>query len=76
MLKLNYNKYSFAVKLTHYLGHKAYEPGTDTFRNVVAHFGEHLVAEDGTINRKILGGIVFGDQAKLKELTYVCSFFV
>lgn len=58
-----------ARQLTSFLGHKAYEPGTETFRKVVAHFGEHIVAEDGTINRRVLGGIVFGDQVKMKELT-------
>lgn len=56
-------------RFTFRAGHKAYEPGTDTFHKVVAHFGQHIVAEDGTINRRVLGGIVFGDQAKMKELT-------
>ena len=37
------------------LGHRTYDPGTDTFRAVVAAFGDDLVAPDGTIDRKVLG---------------------
>ena len=51
------------------LGHQTYEPGTDTFRAVVAAFGDELVAEDGTIDRRVLGGKVFGKPEELKRLT-------
>lgn len=51
------------------LGHQTYEPGTDTFRAVVAAFGDELVAEDGTIDRRVLGGKVFGKPDELKRLT-------
>lgn len=51
------------------LGHRTYEPGTDTFRAVVETFGEDLVASDGTIDRKVLGGKVFGKPEELKKLT-------
>ncbi|MCA9852389.1 MAG: dephospho-CoA kinase, partial [Dehalococcoidia bacterium] len=45
------------------------EPGTDTFAAVVATFGEDLVADDGTIDRRVLGGKVFGKPDELKKLT-------
>ena len=46
-------------------GHRAYEPGTDAFAAVVAEFGEDLVvAEDGNIDRKVLGSKVFGDDGE------------
>lgn len=51
------------------LGHRTYDPGTDTFRAVIAAFGDELVAPDGTIDRKVLGAKVFGKPEELKRLT-------
>lgn len=51
------------------LGHRAYEPGTDAFKGVVAAFGDDLVAADGTIDRRVLGGKVFGKPEEMKRLT-------
>lgn len=51
------------------LGHRTYDPGTDTFKQVVAAFGDDLVAPDGTIDRKVLGSKVFGKPEELKRLT-------
>ncbi len=51
------------------LGHRTYEPGSDTFRAVVKAFGDELVAPDGTIDRKVLGAKVFGKSEELKRLT-------
>src|SRR4051794_35768254 len=43
------------------LGHQAYVPGGDCYRDVVAAFGPAIVAADGQIDRKALGAKVFGD---------------
>jgi len=51
------------------LGHRAYEPGTAAFGQVVAAFGEGIVTGEGQIDRKILGGKVFGDPKGLERLT-------
>ena len=51
------------------LGHRTYEPGTDTFASVVRTFGDDLVAADGSIDRKVLGAKVFGKPDELKKLT-------
>ncbi len=51
------------------LGHQTYEPGTETFRQVIEAFGEDLVAEDGTIDRSKLGPKVFGHPDGMKRLT-------
>ncbi|MGE0227307.1 MAG: dephospho-CoA kinase [Dehalococcoidia bacterium] len=51
------------------VGHRVYEPGTSGFQAVVNEFGHDLVAADGTINRQLLGGKVFGDPAQMKRLT-------
>lgn len=51
------------------LGHRTYEPGTDTFAAVVTAFGDDLVAADGSIDRRILGAKVFGKPDEMKRLT-------
>jgi phosphopantetheine adenylyltransferase/dephospho-CoA kinase len=51
------------------LGHRTYDPGTDTFKAVLAAFGDDLVAADGSIDRRVLGGKVFGKPEELKRLT-------
>jgi dephospho-CoA kinase len=53
------------------LGHRTYEPGTDTHRKVIEAFGRDIVAADGTIDRRALGAKVFGKPAELKRLTDV-----
>jgi len=50
------------------LGHEAYLPGTACFDEVVAAFGQDIVAPDGTVDRKALGAKVFGDPAQRKRL--------
>ena len=39
-----------------------YEPNTKGFKQVVDTFGTEIVNEDGTINRRKLGSIVFSDK--------------
>ena len=51
------------------LGHRAYEPDTAAFKQVVEVFGDAVVADDGTINRRALGSKVFGQPSELKKLT-------
>ncbi|MFP6795801.1 MAG: dephospho-CoA kinase [Pseudomonadales bacterium] len=51
------------------LGHQAYNPGTSAFQAVVKTFGEDIVADDGSIDRRALGGKVFGDEDALRRLT-------
>lgn len=51
------------------LGHRVYEPETSGFEKIVNAFGHDLVAEDGSIDRRILGGKVFGAPDEMKRLT-------
>ncbi|XP_061872550.1 bifunctional coenzyme A synthase-like [Colius striatus] len=44
------------------LGHSIYVPGGPAYEQVVAAFGVEILNEDGTINRKVLGAKVFGNQ--------------
>ena len=51
------------------LGHRAYLKDTSAYHAVIETFGEDTVGEDGEIDRRVLGGKVFGDADKLKQLT-------
>ncbi|KAJ9446148.1 Dephospho-CoA kinase [Diplonema papillatum] len=57
------------------MAHRAYEPGTECWEDVVAAFGEQVVdqANGGRIDRKVLGGLVFGDKSgeKLQRLNAI-----
>ena len=53
------------------LGHKVLEPGNPGHRKVVGKFGEGILNKDKTVNRLILGGIVFSDPSKLKALNEI-----
>ena len=50
------------------LGHKAYEVGTLCHRKLLQEFGSEIQAEDGSINRRTLGALVFDDETKLRRL--------
>lgn len=51
------------------LGHRAYEPNTAAFAQITETFGSEVVGADGQIDRKALGGKVFGNPNALKQLT-------
>jgi dephospho-CoA kinase len=51
------------------VGHQAYEPNTRAWRQVLDTFGEDLAQENGEIDRRKLGAIVFGDPSAMKKLT-------
>ncbi len=48
--------------------HRMYAPGTSGFERVVAEFGEEIVGEDGVIDRRVLGGMVFGKPERMAAL--------
>ena len=53
------------------LGHKVLEPGNPGYSKVVEKFGEGILNKDKTVNRLILGGIVFSDPSKLQALNEI-----
>ncbi|XP_062893444.1 bifunctional coenzyme A synthase [Mobula hypostoma] len=53
------------------MGHQSYRQGTAAHHKIVQEFGQEILLQDGTINRKALGKIVFEDQEKLKRLTSI-----
>ncbi|HEX6150456.1 dephospho-CoA kinase [Nocardioides sp.] len=50
------------------LAREAVAPGTDGLADVVAAFGEDVLAADGSLDRLALGTIVFGDEDKRRGL--------
>jgi len=53
------------------LGHEAYTPGAVAFQKIVEEFGKLVVGEDGTIDRRALGGIVFSEKGRLEKLNEI-----
>jgi dephospho-CoA kinase len=53
------------------VGHEAYQPNTKTWQELVAAFGQQIVAPDGAIDRKKLGAIVFGSPEQLERLNHI-----
>ena len=51
------------------LVHRLYDRGTDAFDRIVAIFGNEIVGDDGYIDRRILGGKVFGKPEEMNKLT-------
>lgn len=47
------------------------EPDTETYRKIVETFGEEILHDDRTLNRKALGSIVFSDEHKRKQLNAI-----
>lgn len=50
------------------LGHETYKPGTALNQTLVDTFGAEVRADDGTINRRALGAIIFADAKKREQL--------
>jgi dephospho-CoA kinase len=51
------------------LGHEVLLPSGEAYGSVVREFGNAILGEDGTIDRKRLSAIVFDNPARLKALT-------
>lgn len=53
------------------VGHDIYRPDMEAWRQVVAAFGAEILAADRSIDRKKLGGIVFGNDEALARLNAI-----
>ena len=51
------------------IGHRVYEIDTPGYQAVINEFGHDIVGEGGEIDRRILGGKVFGDPERMQRLT-------
>ena len=53
------------------VGHEAFKPNTEAWREVVAAFGRQLITSSGEIDRKKLGEIVFSQPESLSRLNQI-----
>ena len=53
------------------VGHEAFKPGTEAWREVVATFGKQVLTPGGEIDRKKLGEIVFSQPESLSRLNQI-----
>jgi len=53
------------------VGHEAFKPDTELWREVVAAFGRQILTPSGDIDRKKLGKIVFGNAELLSRLNQI-----
>jgi dephospho-CoA kinase len=53
------------------VGHEVYLPGRLAYGDIIAEFGADVVAEDGSIDRKKLGPIVFSSPNRLARLNAI-----
>jgi len=53
------------------VGHEAFKPDSETWREVVNAFGKEILTPDGEIDRRKLGGIVFSDSQALARLNQI-----
>ena len=64
-------KYRAKVIQADQVGHLVMEPDTACYQQILACFGEEILAEDQKIDRKKLGAIVFADREKLAMLNTI-----
>ena len=53
------------------VGHEAYTPNTEAWEHVVSAFGDEILQDDGEIDRRKLGAIVFSDPGQLERLNQI-----
>ena len=54
-----------------YIARLIVEPGEPAWKEIVKKFGHEILNPDRTINRKVLGDIVFRDKEKREELNRI-----
>lgn len=53
------------------IARKVVEPGTPAYQKIIEVFGNDILHDDGTINRKKLGSIIFAQEEKRKQLNQI-----
>ena len=69
--KLLQAKFGAAVIDTDTVGHEVMEIGTKAYYEIVDVFGKEVLSEDKSVDRKILGDKVFGNEALLTKLNNI-----
>ncbi|KAJ6607921.1 dephospho-CoA kinase-domain-containing protein [Mycena sp. CBHHK59/15] len=53
------------------LARQVVEPGTPALKKIVASFGSDVLQDDGSLDRKKLGSIIFNDESKRRKLNSI-----
>lgn len=61
-------KHGAVILETDKIAHQLMEPGQSAYVGIVKAFGEGILLEEGSIDRKALGAVVFNDEEKLRLL--------
>ena len=64
-------KYKACVLLTDLIAHDLMKPGAANYNGIVKEFGTEILAENGEIDRKKLGAVVFNNAKKLALLSSI-----
>lgn len=71
ILNILENDYHAKIIQSDHVAHELMAPGAKSYDAIVASFGNGILNEDQTINRPVLGEIVFQDEAKLSLLNSI-----
>lgn len=71
ILHLLENRYGAYIVEADRLAHTLMQPGLPVYEELVRCFGAGILAADGRVDRGVLGGLVFGDEAKLNRLNQI-----
>ena len=70
-MELLAKEYGAAVILADTVGHDLMKPGAINYNGIIERFGTDILLENGEIDRKKLGSIVFGNQDNLTALNQI-----
>lgn len=71
VLKYLQEAYGAVIIEADLVGHQVMEPGERAYEEIQKEFGREILKADGTIDRKILGEIVFSDKKRLDKLNQI-----
>lgn len=66
-----FDEFSIPVIDADVIAKKVVEPGEKAYQQVVDEFGDSILYDDGSINRKALGSIIFDNETKRKQLNNI-----
>lgn len=76
VLALLQRKYDACICMADQLGHKALEPETKSYGEIVREFGTGILGQDGAIDRNALAEVVYRDKERLNALNHIVHPFV
>ena len=71
MVSFELSKYGSKIISADNIAHWQMEPGGEIYESYVRHFGEEILTEDGQLDRKKIGSIVFNDKSELNWINEI-----